>query len=39
MLLVLDIGNTNITSGLYNGDELVETFRLISDKNLSAEET
>ena len=37
MLLVLDIGNTNITLGLYNGDELVETFRLISDKNLSPE--
>ena len=38
MLLVLDIGNTNITLGLYNGDELVETFRLISDKSLSAED-
>ena len=38
MLLVLDIGNTNITLGLYNGDELVETFRLLSDKSLLAED-
>lgn len=38
MLLVLDIGNTNITLGLYNGDELIETFRLASDKNLLAED-
>lgn len=35
MLLVLDVGNTNITLGIYNGDKIVETFRLVSDKNLS----
>lgn len=34
MLLVADIGNTNIVLGLYNGDELVQTYRILSDKTL-----
>lgn len=34
MLLAIDIGNTNITLGLYDKDSLVETFRLVSDKDL-----
>ena len=38
MVLAVDIGNTNITLGLYKADVLVETFRLVSDKNLSAED-
>ncbi len=28
MILALDVGNTNITFGVYNGDELVTTFRI-----------
>lgn len=28
MILVLDVGNTNITFGVYDGDELVTTFRI-----------
>ena len=28
MLLVADIGNTNITFGIYDGDKLVGTYRL-----------
>lgn len=28
MLLVIDIGNTNITIGVYKGDELIGTYRL-----------
>ena len=28
MLLVIDIGNTNIVFGVYNGDELVNHWRL-----------
>lgn len=35
MLLVSDIGNTNITLGVFEGDKLLETFRLESDKDLS----
>ena len=30
MFLAVDIGNTNITAGVFNGDKLLETFRLIS---------
>lgn len=30
MLLVVDVGNTNITVGLFNEDKLVETYRLES---------
>jgi len=38
MLLTADIGNTSITLGLFDGDALVESFRLASDKDLSQEE-
>ena len=38
MLLTVDIGNTNITLGLFDADALVEEFRLASDKDLSQEE-
>ncbi len=34
MLLVLDIGNTNITAGLFDKDELIKTFRMITDLEL-----
>ena len=35
MLLVVDIGNTNITLGVFENENLLKTFRLISDKNVS----
>ncbi len=35
MLLTADIGNTNITLGLFDQEALVEEFRLASDKDLS----
>lgn len=38
MLLTTDIGNTSINLGLFDGDALVEEFRLASDKDLSLEE-
>ena len=38
MLLSIDIGNTNITLGIFKEKELLETFRLASDKDLSIEE-
>lgn len=38
MLLTSDIGNTNITLGVFDEGALVEEFRLASDKDLSLEE-
>jgi len=35
MLLTADIGNTNITLGLFSGDKYINEFRLASDKDLS----
>ena len=31
MLLVIDIGNTNITLGVFNKEELVQSWRLSTD--------
>ena len=38
MLLNADIGNTNITLGLFSENKYVNEFRLASDKDLSGEE-
>lgn len=38
MLLSADIGNTNITLGLFDNDKYVNEFRLASDRDLSKEE-
>lgn len=38
MLLTADIGNTNITLGLYENNKYINEFRLASDKDLSGEE-
>lgn len=38
MLMVADIGNTNITLGIYDGNTLVDTFRLTSSANRSRDE-
>lgn len=38
MLLSVDIGNTNITLGIFDKNNLVKTFRLASDKDLSQSE-
>ena len=38
MLLAIDIGNTNITLGIFENENIVETFRLASDKELPQEE-
>ena len=35
MILSVDIGNTNITLGIYDKDLMIETYRLASDKDLS----
>ena len=38
MLLCIDIGNTNITLGVYDNNKIIETFRLHSDKDLGQKE-
>jgi len=38
MLLTIDVGNTNITLGLYDGDELGSRWRLATDHNRLADE-
>lgn len=38
MLLTSDIGNTNITLGLFDNEAFIEELRLASDKDLSQEE-
>lgn len=38
MLLTLDIGNTSTTIGLFNGDNLVDTWSISSEKHRSEDE-
>ncbi len=38
MLLVLDVGNTNIVLGTFHGDELVHQWRVTSDRNRTSDE-
>ncbi len=38
MLLAIDIGNTNITLGIFENESILETFRLPSNKELPREE-
>ncbi len=38
MILTVDIGNTNITCGLFDGETLVKQFRLDSNKELDVNE-
>ncbi len=38
MILVIDVGNTNITCGVYDGKKLVTTFRLMSKQARTSDE-
>ena len=38
MLLVLDVGNTNIVLGLFHGEDLMHQWRVTSDRNRTADE-
>ena len=38
MLLVIDVGNTNVTMGIFDGEELKETFRLTSKQPRTSDE-
>ena len=37
MILVLDLGNTNLFLGVFKGDQLINTYRTHSDKTKSSE--
>ena len=38
MLLVTDIGNTNISIGIYDGDKLIKVYKIASDNNKTSDE-
>jgi type III pantothenate kinase len=38
MILVIDVGNTNSTFGVYDGEELVSTFRMMSNVTRTSDE-
>lgn len=38
MLLAFDVGNTNIVCGVFDGDELIQNWRLATDKNKTTDE-
>ncbi len=38
MILVLDVGNTNIVFGIYRGKELLKSWRIATDRNKTADE-
>ena len=38
MLLAFDVGNTNIVLGVFDGDKLIQSWRLETDNNKSADE-
>ena len=38
MLLVIDVGNTNITLGVFDGEELIATFRLTTKQQRTSDE-
>ena len=38
MLLAIDVGNTNITVGVFKGKEIVNTFRLTTKQSRTSDE-
>ena len=38
MVLVIDVGNTNIVVGAFDGDKLVKNWRISTDYKKSADE-
>ena len=39
MILVIDVGNTNIVLGVYEKEELVANWRITTQNNRTADET
>lgn len=38
MILVIDVGNTNIVLGVYQGQELIEHWRIATDRTRTTDE-
>lgn len=38
MILVIDVGNTNVTLGVYDGEELKATFRMMTKTPRTSDE-
>jgi type III pantothenate kinase len=38
MLLVIDVGNSNIVLGIYDGPQLIRNWRLSTDKSRTSDE-
>ena len=38
MLLAIDVGNTNLVVGVFEGSKLIESWRLATDNRRSADE-
>ncbi|MEJ2037951.1 MAG: type III pantothenate kinase, partial [Desulfosarcinaceae bacterium] len=38
MLLVIDVGNTNIVIGVYRGDSLLQNWRIRTERNATEDE-
>ena len=38
MILVIDVGNTNITLGVFEGEEIKATFRMTSGQKRTSDE-
>ncbi|HEX5773494.1 MAG TPA: type III pantothenate kinase, partial [Geomobilimonas sp.] len=38
MLLVIDVGNSNIVLGIYDGERLLKDWRVSTDKSKTADE-
>ena len=38
MLFAIDVGNTNFTIGLFDGEELIKTFRMITKTSRTSDE-
>jgi type III pantothenate kinase len=38
MLLAVDVGNTNMEFGIFQGSELIGSFRLMTDANRTSDE-
>lgn len=38
MLLVIDVGNTNMVFGIYENDRLLNTFRMTTEENITSDE-
>ena len=38
MLLVIDIGNTNIVMGIYDGETLIRDWRIRTERNTTEDE-